>query len=652
MTGRFVQPIVGPSKLIALAGLSVLAAIVSLQIQGNAIGVGNNYFHLSIMARLYDLPQFQHDQFIQSLRRFVSFIYPLLSIISTDNNVRFLLLVMDYATRALYIFAFLLIAYKFGVSDLVRIIGFLVLLVTYGLMYGSSPVGIAGLFAVSFSHSELAQAIGLISIYCVVEKQYRLGAVLLALTFDLNAFVGVWCAVPIILVAGHSLVTCERGVVRNLAISVAIVIVCTMPVAIWIFSLIGGEKVDFSYVAYLRSFFPFHFLIDVAKVYNLVFLTLYATAGIVSLWYFSFPIRWLLCYIGFVVVFVIGIFVPYLINSPNIINLHLLRVDGMILSLAIVFLLSALVDMVVVTRKGNEFELQPIAVIALTSLALAYWPTSFGIAEDGWHNISYQLSVESGTVLLALIVFAWSSIFFYMFVAYRAMSFTNVITYWQRPKLISGVSIAALCVLLPVQHGRIFDFSASTLMAAALAACVGIVALKNIANRMICYWMICTMLIIRVCIGDYSLPEKQAVPSDDDLTLLDPIATEWRDVTEWVEHNTATDSVFLIPSTLVNFEFLSRRVGWWTNAQGSAVLWQPSFYDTWIKRKADAIAANTLQKQAIYACDNNIAYIIDDLRPKLLGGDIRVALNPTENAELVYHNAWFNVYKVVCNSRN
>src|SRR5689334_18483249 len=53
--------------LIALYG-----AVLSICLQGFIAGIGNNVFHYPILTRLYDLPQFTKDPYIQSLRNYAS----------------------------------------------------------------------------------------------------------------------------------------------------------------------------------------------------------------------------------------------------------------------------------------------------------------------------------------------------------------------------------------------------------------------------------------------------------------------------------------------------------------------------------------------------------------------------------------------------
>jgi hypothetical protein len=611
--------------LLAVAA-SLAAAYISILIQGTEIGVGNNYFHLEIMTRLYDLPQFSNDQFTQSLHRFVSFIYPMLSWVSTDSNLYALLLTMDFITRFAYILAMLLVAVSVSDAAKFRAADYMLLLVILGLMYGSSPVGIAGLFAISFSHTELAQALALFSILFAVRQQYVWAALAWAFTFDLNAFVGVWSVVPIALLAGDSLLREGRSVVPALLKAAGIAAVVAAPVFIWILTLVGGEKVNFSYVGYLREFFPYHFLIDVAKPYNLAFLLCYTLAGTAALKLLPGNKRWTLAYIGYIAVFLLGIPVPYVLNAPNIINLHLLRVDGMVVSLAVAFMLSVAASMDLKSHTRN---------VLLAVLALGYWPTNFA-------NITSHIFLLIPTVLLAI-----ASLAFYAGIAqYIVFSRSRDDLRRMLPLLV----LIGASILITLEHGRMVDPNVPQMWLAVLATLGGCVV---IAFRAIAYTpipLVEILLALRVLVGDYAFNPSAAAPTVNELTRVHTSAQEWQQVAEWARDHTPTDAVFLVPTNLANFSYIAKRVTWWNFAQGSAVLWAPSFYDTWHKRKEAVMAADTLSKQVSYACSNRISYIIVDLRPKLAGDDIRVAIDQAE-AKAVYQNQWFKVFQPLCPNR-
>src|SRR5579862_2883124 len=101
----------------ALAIIVIAAAIGSIFVQGFEYGSGNNFFHIPIVLRLYDLTQFSDDGFLQSLRHFTSFIYFMMAQVATPANAKYLFLVAHFLTRAITFLALSSIAWSLGVRD-------------------------------------------------------------------------------------------------------------------------------------------------------------------------------------------------------------------------------------------------------------------------------------------------------------------------------------------------------------------------------------------------------------------------------------------------------------------------------------------------------------------------------------------------------
>src|SRR5271166_636270 len=74
------------AKQIAWYQLLLVAAIgtgLSVVVQGFFFGKINNVYHIPIVLKLFDSPQFANDPFYQSLRNFTSLVWPGLSLITT-----------------------------------------------------------------------------------------------------------------------------------------------------------------------------------------------------------------------------------------------------------------------------------------------------------------------------------------------------------------------------------------------------------------------------------------------------------------------------------------------------------------------------------------------------------------------------------------
>jgi len=174
-----------------------VATVLSISMQGFAFEFANDVFHVPIVLHFDKILQFAHDPFVQSLGKFVSPVYLLLSLVADEHNIELLFLLCHVVTRATTFLAFLMICTAAGVPEGWRRAAVVALLTSAHAIYGSSAAGDAGLLLPWFSHSELAQAMALIAIALMMRGKMLAAAVAVGLAFDLNAFVGVWMGVPL-----------------------------------------------------------------------------------------------------------------------------------------------------------------------------------------------------------------------------------------------------------------------------------------------------------------------------------------------------------------------------------------------------------------------------------------------------------------------
>jgi len=97
---------------------------------------------------------------------------------------------------------------------------------------------------------------------------------------------------------------------------------------------------------------------------------------------------------------------------------------------------------------------------------------------------------------------------------------------------------------------------------------------------------------------------------------------EWTAVGDWARHATPPDSIFMIPTDATTepakpgartpmFEFVSHRRVWVDLRRGAAVLWTPSYYQTWRSRMNDAAHLGSLADRIDYARAKGIGYVIE-----------------------------------------
>src|SRR5688572_11367216 len=60
------------SDAIEIVLIAAFGSLLSIGVTGYVFGINNNLFHLPIIVELYNEPQYQADEFIQSLRYFAA----------------------------------------------------------------------------------------------------------------------------------------------------------------------------------------------------------------------------------------------------------------------------------------------------------------------------------------------------------------------------------------------------------------------------------------------------------------------------------------------------------------------------------------------------------------------------------------------------
>ena len=328
--------------------LACFAAICSIAIQNFDFGINNNLFHTAIVLRLYDLPQFANDSFVQSLRLFASPIYLLLSVLASEESVAGWFFALHIVTRVLTFYAMILIMLECGVKRDARLIIAVAVLVVARTIHGFSPVGGGGIIVRYFTHTELAQAFALFVIVFLLQGRLLPAAMMGGVAFDVNAFVGIWMLAPIGITAAASLIA--RNPSRGLKDQAVRVIlagllfgVLALPVAVWIQTIVAGQAVSFDYQAFLRFYYGKHFFLDLSSSWSILHLVTATIAGAAAIPRLrSSPAHWMV-FLGLLAVFAGGAVVDRLTHSRLILNLHMLRVDGLIVLLAACFTVSAVV---------------------------------------------------------------------------------------------------------------------------------------------------------------------------------------------------------------------------------------------------------------------------------------------------------------------
>lgn len=336
--GRWKAPFAVSAPLVDTLVIAAVAAAISMLLTGFVFGIGNNLFHLPIVAGLYNEPQYKDDAFIQSLRYFASGVWLVLA----DTQKYFertdlLFCILIYLSRWLSFIGFLCCASLLGVVERRDKIIFALLACSTPFFWGFSYAGTGGMLIPFFTHSEIANGTFLLAIYFVIKGRYTAATVAWGCTFFINAFMAVWLApLWLVTVLGHLLK--RRTTIGALSLATLVgALICVPIVFPALRAIISnpelGSPLAFDYVAYLREYYPRHFLIDTSPLIGIFLMFSVTALGAVALWRFGAVARELRAvYLGAILLYLFGTVAPLISGSPLILNLHLLR-SGVVIHL-------------------------------------------------------------------------------------------------------------------------------------------------------------------------------------------------------------------------------------------------------------------------------------------------------------------------------
>ena len=320
--------------------VAAIAAALSLLHKGFVFGVENNLFHLPIVAGLYDEPQFHDDAFIQSLRYFSSGIWLLLENSEKHfGQTQLLFFVLTYLSRWLCFVGFLCCASLVGIVGLRDKIVFSLILCFTSFLKGDSYAGSGGLFLNYFTHSEIANGTVLLTIYFAAKGRFTAATIALGVTFFINAFIAFWLVPPLALIA-VSLVMRRKATAAAICSQTAAGLVPCMLLAIPVLNNIVsnsefGKPLDFDFVYYLHQYFAGHALIDSISAKGILGLAAVTLLGGIAFCWLGAAARELqAAYCGAILLYAIGIAVPFITSAPIVLNLQLLRSSTIIHLLA------------------------------------------------------------------------------------------------------------------------------------------------------------------------------------------------------------------------------------------------------------------------------------------------------------------------------
>jgi hypothetical protein len=540
------------TDLPALLLICAIASFVSLCMTGCVLGVRNDLYFLPIVRALYDQPQFAHDAYIQSLRYYASGPWMLLSGVARKADVSILFLVFDYLSRLIAFVGFLLC------GDLLRIRStkdrslFALLLCATALLRGQSLAGDGGIFINYFTHSEVANGLMLVLLYCTI-RGLVLPAFLLegAIFFD-NAFMGVWGAVLVVAVLIGS-----RGYAglsaKSWIIQISIGVICAMALSLpVVWNILRnpdfGQHLRFDYVHYLELFWPYHFIFrDIPLTDKLDYLCL-VIMGSLAFVTLGRPARpFFAAFAGLLILYLVGILVPFLTHAPLLLNLHLLRVSSII---------------------------QILAVLGICALAVTWWSSSDPIKSDWLAPLLVLLigvPIRMATIQPAIMLSAISV----------------VILLARHPGV--GQKLREWFEKIPIPKKG----AALTLIVMGMA----VVAIYNTINNAKAQGWIDEWTRL----GQWA---RSSTPTDAEFLI--PTWYFRGQVGRVVADSPEDIAVLNAPG----FEAEAERRVWIDFRDGAAVMWSPSYYQEWFNRVEQVNSLRSHEEQLAYARANGINYVV------------------------------------------
>ncbi|MBO1075473.1 DUF6798 domain-containing protein [Roseomonas marmotae] len=368
--------------------LAVLAAAVSVGLQGFAFGINNNVFHIPIVLGYGQLGQFAGDPFIQSLGRFVSPVYLALGLVADERNIQGLFLACHVLTRVLTFLALILIVTASGVRGGWRLLLAVAALVLARGLYGVSPMGEGGMLPDYFTHSELSGAFALLTVAALLRGRLVLAAGLAGIAFALNAFIGVWMLVPV----GLGLLAPWAGWdgprpqprpwLRQLLLAALAFSVPALPVAVWVLRSTAGDAAvaPFDYREYLYFYFGKHFFMQASSTREILQSGTAVLAGLAALLVLPNWRRALLPLAGLLLVLGAGAVAGIFANSRFILNLHLIRADSLLIMLSGAYVAAATARLAQPAWNWRGIA----ALLSLAGLLSGLWALSAVALANAW----------------------------------------------------------------------------------------------------------------------------------------------------------------------------------------------------------------------------------------------------------------------------
>lgn len=563
--------------------LSLALALVSVTLTGFQYGVQNNIFHIPYVLRLSENREFSTDAFYGSLGNFTSIVWPLLRTICNESNVREVFWWANLLSRAGGFAGLLFLFRSLGLKSLPAMILCLAVAALSPWLQGLSLVGGHGMFLSYFTQSEVTWGFVFVSLGLLARNRLASSFAMTGVAFAINAFIGIW-----MLIANSLTVIAVRKSVRGREILASAVAfsVFAAPVAIWIATAVHGPDtaVRFSYIYYIRQYYPVHFLIEAATLPSLAKLALLFAAGLSAALLIPNSRFWLCLQLAWALLFFVGIPLPYLIDNRFVFNLHMLRSSGVEQAIAVVLIIAA--GVLRVLRGGTSKRNLGLVIL----LCLAFTGES----------------VAGLLVLLLALLIAVSD---------TPEAQTPGLRRWLLPIGRHARQLALLCIALfalelirelAQQHFAL----ARCAITAAVAAAFGVVWWPGAASpaKQWALGLGALGVACAIAAGSILWPGQYTYPLQFYSTDTN---TSWLNFVDRIR-SSDIQGVFLVPlaDEFETFQLQARKMVWVGENQGAAVMWLPAFYNQWMPRLLAVRQLHGPEDFVAYARRNGIHNVV------------------------------------------
>ena len=651
----------------ALLGALLLAGtLLSVLAQGFALPSGINAYHWPILFGWAGSTEGPHDAFVLSLEHFVTWVWPALALLVTEENWPWLLTLVHLLTRLATVALLFALLDQLVPGRRRRAALLAAALVAGVASWIGSPLGHGEVLLDNLSHSSLNPPLALAVWLAALRRRWWAAALLLGLMVNVNAFVAAWLALALALGLLWQRRAGSGPHWRGLLGPLLLLALLALPTAWRILETLRATQPllpDYDFRDFLRAYYPGHFFAGwTAWAEWQVFLLLPLGLGwlLVTLGgRIAGADRALLggAALGLLAVVGFGILLPALGGSRLLLNAHPLRLDFLLVWLGYLLFAAwslgrqrldapllaawialfagfwlplALLPALVERPAGRRRPLLALLALALALLlaaggalpALAGLPRVAGalllalflaallaarrdLGAGGVAALAGLAALQLGAAT-GLAAPSW------LFAAGLLLAFAAAAL---RPAARWPVPIALALTLAAAWSTR--ETLPATLLLLGAAATGGLALLPRPAAlvALLARPRLAPALLLAAAPA-VALPGAWHLAKTGHLDRYDARALDFLEVQRWARQATPPESLFLVPdeqlraNLVPSFWTLSRRRAWVDWRMGAAAHWQPDFWWQWSGRMKLAESLGDAERKLAFARAEGIGFVI------------------------------------------